>query len=87
MLLKNHKLSLEVTKNSTKPKIREALKLIFNIDSKNIKTMIAKKKNTRSRKKSKTQKSVKKAIITVNHQMDVNKFLANNNKKHFSTDS
>jgi large subunit ribosomal protein L23 len=78
ILLKIRKISFEIVKTATKNQIKEALKLIFDIKSKTIRTMIIRGKKKRMGKFHGKRKNIKKAIITVDKKTNINKFIIKN---------
>lgn len=79
ILLKNHKISFEVIKDATKKQIKTAIFSIFQIHVKQIQTMIIRGKIKRTGKTYGKRKNVKKAIVTIDKNVDINKFIFKKN--------
>lgn len=78
-LLKDHKISFEVTKNATKKQIKAAVFTVFQINVVQIQTMITRGKLKRAGKTYGKRKNIKKAIITIDKKIDINKFIFKKN--------
>jgi len=72
-LLGQFQVTFEVRKNANKYQIKEAIKTLFDIDVLSIKTMIVRGKVKRLGKKYGKRKNIKKAIVCVDKNADINK--------------
>jgi large subunit ribosomal protein L23 len=77
-LLNKSKVSFEVFKHATKYQIHLALKKIFNINAKSINTMIIRGKLKNIGKYHGKRKNIKKAVVTINKNIDINNLIFNN---------
>jgi large subunit ribosomal protein L23 len=78
LLLNSRKISFEVIKNATKYQIKTAFKLLFNIKSEGIRTMIIRGKKKRIGRICGKKKNRKKVIISINKNINMDNFSINN---------
>jgi len=76
--LNQNKISFEVLKQATKHQINLALKKIFNIDSLSINTMVVRGKVKNVGRSSGKRKNIKKAIVTIDKNIDINNLILDN---------
>jgi large subunit ribosomal protein L23 len=80
LLLKQNKVLFEVDPRATKHRIKEAVMLIFNIKAISIKVINTHGKVKRIGRKFGKRKSIKKAIVTVSKEIDINEYLMRGKK-------
>jgi len=80
-LINEHKLIFEVIKNSTKNQIKNAVKKVFDLNAISIRTMIIRGKIKRLGNYKGKRKNIKKAIISFEKNIDINKLELIINKK------
>lgn len=72
-LINEQKLIFEVIKTSTKYQIKNAIKKVFNLKAVSVRTMITRGKIKRLGNYKGKQKNIKKAIISFEKNIDINK--------------
>lgn len=80
-LLKQQKILCIINKNATKYQIKHAFYLIFKIKAISIRTIIVRGKKKKIGQIKGKQKNIKKAIITVNRNTNIDKFIFKPRKK------
>ena len=69
----NNQIVFKVSKDATKPQIKEAVEALFNVKVRAVNTLVTKGKSKRFRGRPYTRSDVKKAVVTLEdgHSIDV----------------